>query len=731
MIPNPSPPAVRAVLSSARASSMARGLDAGLAVLEEHAPRLIAGSPFAELCLANARAELLALDGREPEALEQLAMVDQALPKIEPHFRFAILDNRLLLEGVLSASRGENPSFHQDRRRVAGFRFRDERQVLEADEAFQRGDFRNSHGLYWAALWDAYQGLSWRATRQAASRYARQCLALRQLERAIFLAAIGLDSNLATSVASALLAGRQPAATRACLSMILSTGALRRHQEVFCKFLAVVEDGIADEDLLPLLGWLLQVAGVHPQGSQRRPRAEAAWDVIAKFAPRPIPPAQAETVARAAMNHPELSVPGPTRKRLLNVMTSCALRLSEGARDEVALCLLGLAAAGRQDVDYAEIIVALQDLTKIGGERWQAQIIEKLYGGGVPFENYALLASAPDFGVRLDPTQLDEYARQVARFLRLQVQRIGPEAAPEKIPGYGIVELGSPEGKLCVTMCGNIPNLRVLVVHREKVSETALNEVLEAALSAVEDDDNIPMNRCGLIEHTGFLFAGARETIRNPILGRLLPFAFGLVPRRPSPCCFPGKEDPLSHFSCDLGSDADIRSDALIALGRLSSDGPDIGPEVAEAIALGLASNHAKVRQGALIACGLLRSLPATLLPGVLLSTRDAQPRVAESGFWALSRIDPGVLEREGRELLHFAVGVATQSPDPTIREGAARAVGHICARASQTMRDRFEGLRQMLALDECHSVRGALAVDGSLAQHPSEGGPGCIPTEA
>jgi hypothetical protein len=675
------------------------------------------GTPNSRVALANARAELLFLDGRDEQALRELEQIDPDLSQVDTPIRLAALDNRLLLEGQLWALTNDEFYLQQDRRRLAGFHFQNERRVLDANEALTQGKHSESHRLYWAELWDAYHSGSWRATREAASSYGRECLALGWFHRAAFYAAVSLNKDLAEAVGKSLVTAGNRKAVESTVSMALAVGELCRWRQILCKLLLAMEDAIPDQSVSTVLASLLRVR--QPRGaSQPQEKAdEAVWGVIERLSVRRLTASGAEAIAERGLSHPALRVGGSLRQSVVLSMAQCASILSVEAREQVAVAIAEAATATRHDLDYDAAVWALGHVAGCGNEALRSRLRSILFGAGIKDTNHVLLMHASDFGVKLNPDYLNAYAKQVAGFVSMQVQRLSPDEQATKIPGFGAIESVSADKRLAVVMLGGVYNLKVVVAHRATISSEGLAAVMDALLSAAEDPDNIPVNRSALIEVAGLLADALDEPRKVSIFGRLLPFAMGNALTNGSFLANEGMKDPLSRFQFDFGDDLEIRSEALMACARLTAglegrllDG------VVSAIRIALTDVEARVRRGALIAAGLLKDPPAVLLPGLLLLTRDGQPGVAEAGLWALSRIDPARLDGPAWELVRFAVEMASCSLETAVRGRAALVAKTLSAGAPMGAREALEGLRQRLLTDVSFNVREAAAGDHTPA---------------
>lgn len=713
-------PIVRATLVECRILGMEGRLDAALARLNEH----LRGSEshatvFDQVALTMLKAELSHLDGRDDEALQIFrSTLDLRLDNLPPDIGLIVRINRNEVAFSLTTPDSLDDFFRiVDERSVASLAWHDAEALVSAEEAVREDKHHEALPAMWREFLQTYRQGYWKAWRWAAKRLARETLQVGLLPEAVFYTILAQHTRLASELAEEILRRREPENLRQAVEKVLGSANLSRHFCTACEILKGLGDAIPEDQLQPVLDWLLRRAGTAVDGLHTQQVVVRTWEALRALGPR-LDHANARSLVLAAVSHPSwispLQSPNaviPERKELVEAVESCLGSLTTDDLSTIAQHTLPLITERRQSADYPQVIRLLCQVVQRGGERVQQFVVEALYPPGQPVRDSFLAQAAPLFGKKVaDTSMLPETASQVARNVRLQVQRLPADREPEIVNG-SLLRFTYPLGaeKVVIQMVQTV-DLEAVFSHREHLPPHSLQAVIDAVLDMVRERENFLSNKTGLVYAMRKVGDSVTPDMARAIFATLAPLARGEILEPTLVMTAAEAQHPLNPYRMNTGSPPQLRGVCLYVLARMEKDrrglfDKKLGPLLVPA----LEDSDPDVRRYAFAAAREWPDLPETALGTVLLGTQDREPATAVAAFAAIGGKDGLQLTRGQAEMLHSSLRMMIRSPAVAVRRAVAATAARLLTR--ETRKGLAQQLRVVLdccATDLCHSVRKA-----------------------
>ena len=705
-------PAVRVVAVESRSQAMLGHLGKAVAHLDDTLQAVVPTATLDRLVLLMAKVEILFLDCREEEALliytEEL---DDLIDHVSEEVAIAVSYNRR----DISLAMFQPDDFYAlpDRSEIADVDLWNYRPLYAGRESAAADKHYEALPVVWEELLRAHNQGCWGPYRLAARQMALECLELGWPQRAIYYAIIAGDKETAQQVGKWLMMNGTPDNLATSVHALLDCANLQRPFVTGCHVISEMHDAIPDRQVGCVVQWLLKKASIALGSLTERPTVEQAWKVLTVIASRADVP-QAKAIAKTATTHDLWNAETsenrilPVRKDMLKSIRGCADRLPVSEIGELVTATVPLVLERRQDHDYAEGIELLCHLAECGGSETKEFIRRNLYPRG-SYLNSVLLQVATLFDVEFpEEGQLSAEAKGVAERIRLQVQRVPSGGEIQHISGsfgHCTVELGSET--LFVHFADTL-DLEAILWHRHKLSEEAIDSLLDAIIAMIAERENFISNKIALIRSLGKV-----GDIRNPerasrLLGMLLPLAKGEFAEPIYAMSSAEAANPLNRFKINLGTPTELRGVALYVLACIERDRPGIFAESLNSVLeAGLMDLDSDIRSWAYTAAQHLPTLTESGFTALILGTQDDEPQAAAAAFFGIANKGELQLQDSQWRMLIQAVGRGAQSRAVRVRQGAALT----CERLGDSLPDgpmklRMAELRTVFSRDTCFSVR-------------------------
>lgn len=670
------------------------------------------GDLISQIALTHLKAEILHLDCRDSDSL---AVFDNIVVpksyKLSSEVSLIVADNRNLVGTTLFEAESFNEFYHLlDHRRMAGIRLWESEEVLAADEAATAGRHYDALPAYWQLLLKAYRLSSWRAFRWAASRMCTECLELGWPHEAAYYAVVGLNCELAGKVGDALLAKCDPKLIRNTVERLVSTGNLCRHAAVACIVFGRIGDALPDDKMDLLVSWLVHKCSAWSNGWAVTEAFKRAWDALGSIVHR-LSSDQARKVVRLAVGSDVWKKPSESRKALIGVVNRCTTVLPGEDFQELADMAVPLATKSKSDLDFVQSINLLCNIADRGGDRVKSMIGKALYPKGHETSSAILVQVAPVFGKRIeDPKSMNEAAHNIARNIRMQVQRLEAHEEPEVVSGtFGSVFL-TENGKKIVVQLASTVSLEAVTKYRDLLDRGSVQLLLDAVLSMLKEPENILGNKVGLIQSLKkFGDILTREQAKQ-VFNTLAPLASGEVSIGNVGMKWAQSQHPLSPFKMRDASPGQVSGSALYALAHIERKQPGVYfSSLTPILEKALTDTDVEIRRSAFVAAREVPRLSEPAITGILFGTRDPDSQAAAEAFYAIATKDGLKLTQNQWELLIYSLTEAVHSPDTSLRRSASFTVARFEKHTPETARLQLARLRKALDQDVCYSVRTTL----------------------
>jgi hypothetical protein len=378
--------------------------------------------------------------------------------------------------------------------------------------------------------------------------------------------------------------------------------------------------------------------------------------------------------------------------------------------EQLANLSIPLATTRKHDVDYGKAINLLCHIAERGGNEVKTMIGNALYPTEF-VENAILMQVAERFGRQpAGEEEADRIAGRVADDIRKQVQHLGPGEEAQFTGGYGRFAIRGEEGGISVGMY-SFSDLHAVINHRMLLSANALQLLVEAILSMVNEPENIPANKVGLIDSIAELSDRLTPELANKVFDTLSPFAKGEFEPSLVMQASGDTNNPLNPFKIDMGKREDIRAEALFALAHIEKHLPRVYRERLDPILeQAMTDINPEIRRYAFYAVREVSTASPQVITGLLLGTRDADIGAATAAYAALATKENVQLNEGLWHQLIYSLHMASMSPNVNIRRAAAFTIANLRSQfPSDQVTTKIQALEHMLAEDVCYSVRVAL----------------------
>ena len=665
------------------------------------------------LVLLMTKIEIFFLDCRDEEALQIYAdELDGLLPNLPEGLAVALSYNR---SDIAQAMLQPNDFYATvDLSRIADVDLWDYRALYQGREAAAAHKHYEALPVVWEAFLKAHHRGCWRPYRAAARSMALECLQLHWPQKAVYYAITAGDKATAQEVGQWLLMNGTLDNLEPSVNVLLDCGNLRRPFVAACHIVSEMHDAIPDPQVSSVVDWLLE-RGSMPLGNiAERSTVEQAWKILAAMADR-TNVRQSRAIVETATSHDVWNAETGAnqvlllREDLLKSVRRCANRLPVSDIGGLARVTVPLVVQRRQDHDYIEGIELLCHLAEIGGVGTKEFIRNQLYPKGGPL-NLVLLQVATYFDAELPQgDQLTAAAEDVARNIRLQVQRVPSGGEVRQIPesfGHTTVELGSET--LCVHMIGGTIALEAMVSHRHNLEARATDSLIDAIVAMVAERENLIANKVALIRPLAKIGDICNADRASRLLRMLLPLAKGVFLEPIHAMSSAEAANPLNPFKMSFGRPAELRGVALHVLACIERDRPGIfGESLDSILEIGLMDLDSEIRSWAYTAARQLPTLTESQFTALILGTQDDDPEAAAAAFLGISEEKELELHDSQWRLLIQAVSRVTRSRAVRVRQAAALTCAGLDGCVPHgPMKRELAGLRAVFARDRCFSVR-------------------------
>lgn len=700
-------PSIRRLLVAARIAAMTEGPDAALRMLAES--RTSATAPLDRVALGLLESEVYELDLRPAEARTAFEnYVDPHLSELDRGIAAVVADNKaLILMGIFDRSAGDEFYHLVDARRILGIELRDHSAILQAIHAAAEGKHYEALPLYWQQLRAAYDLQNWRAGQFAARDFAQECARLGWLDEASYHAMVARSNDAVDEVAQKLLTARSVAQITKGLDKILRASHLKGHAVFVARMLGTIADAVPDHYLTAVTTFLMRHLNYIPTGWHDVQLLEQAWNAVRSLSRR-FDRTTARSLITEGLNHPGLRKPATFRRHIIEALNALVAVVPSETLRVMADSGLMLIKDWRSDMDYRESLDFLCHVAHCANDDEKTFIRNAVFPPGAQVSDALLMQAGPHLGWEpQNPGGFAIGARETAKAILKQVQRLGPGEEPAKIGAYGTFASTSPEGKLVIHVQGAMHWVVPLAQYRALIDIPSLEELIEAMLSMIGERENLISNRASLAMFLGEFADRIPPAFDHRIEEVLSPLAKGDIAEPTFGQTHAHAVNPLNPIKIGGGDPTDLRGAALMCLAELDDARPNIQSSLHNGILLSaITSTDSEVRRYGLAAaraCGNLTSMEAR---AVALGGLDSDPGVARFALRAISKLQSQIpLEPMTWQIVMRSVEVAVMSTDVGYRCEAADFLGRAKDFPGE-LQPRIDAARFALQQDICHSVR-------------------------
>lgn len=659
------------------------------------------------------KAEVLHWDCKDAEALEVFnTNISPLLPTLSDEETVIVGRNR----SNVCFSLFQPDDFYGlvDYSRQAGVELWRNETIFHATNAAAVGQHYESLPTIWRELHRCYLQGCWSPYHLVSRYMAKQCLQLGLGHEAAFHAIISLDKEMAKQVGEYLLRFASSELLAKAVGKLIECGQLQRHFVTACQVIGPMVDAIPDEMCERVFVWLLERAKSVPGTSGECGTMYAAWETLHKLAFR-LDDNQATRLADTAAGHPSwLNLPEkpnqviPVRKTMLQAICHSTSRVKARTASKIADAVIPLATDRKQSLDYADAIETLCQLASRGGTRLKSRLGNILYPKGQRL-NTVLLQVSHVFDQPLNkPDALAQDADRIAQNVQLQVQRLPASKQPQPVNGTILMITSERESEKLIVHMTQPLDVFAIFRHRQTLPTKALSRLIDAVLDMIREPENVLANKIGLAQSLACVGDVCGNAAARRIFDTLSPLARGDITE---PTCVMSAAEvanPLNPWKIGSGKPNELRGVSLYTLACIARDNHKLPVGlVNEAIAAALGDADSTVRALALASAREMPSLPASVITGILLATRDHESDVVVAAYGAISKILTDRQSEDTWRLIAQSLQFAICSGDVRVRRAAAHAVSRIVDHAPRNQtHDDLKALQAEFGKDRCYSVR-------------------------
>jgi hypothetical protein len=345
-------------------------------------------------------------------------------------------------------------------------------------------------------------------------------------------------------------------------------------------------------------------------------------------------------------------------------------------------------------------------------EKGRSIIGDRLYGTKEHVD-FDLQQLAPYFGKTIDGDDANHMAMEVAKDIRLQVQRYKDGDKVNRPMVILASFTGHTADEKVIVHVYVFSAFDALLQYRKLLSAGSITELVAAATAMIFDTENIPANKVGLLNRIIRLADCLSPEIAEQLFENLLPLAKGeQLYLKDALRGFGDPQNPLNAFKIDMQSAEDVQTAALFTLAKIEEHHSGIyGQRLRPILEDAMADANPKVRGMAFAGVKRINVLGESLLTNLLLGTRDPDPNVATHAFNALAVNDSLSFSDEQWVSLVHSLALAASSSVSTVRRDAAFV---IVKRESQwkgsPVEQKMKELKAIYGTDVCWSVRATIS---------------------
>jgi hypothetical protein len=661
------------------------------------------------------RAELL--DADQQHELAQKVFDDEVRPErgaVLEYHRATIDRNAVTLRS--NTFRHVADFYHLvDRERVQGVQWLDYGSLFSALRDRADNKRYKSLPIIWRQLQDAYRSGSWFAQQVASGLFIEECLASKEPALATLHLLLARDEESIPLIVEAVNNSHSVQAVRDVLHRIFTSANLKTHTALGCQLLNQLSDVIPDDELPRVADWLYPLAALESYSVFGSNPLIHAWKAVSWIAERldiehgrkwidmllnhPMWKARVEDSSRFVRGREELI---EAALPLVWVVRSDPTRMARIAHET-----LDLLANCRQTSEYYKSLNLLCCLAKWGGDDLKEWIASALYIPDQPV-TYALVGAAHHFGKdeRFTASKLEPMAKEVAKQIRLQVQR--PQPGEQAVPpsSHTMVASNIVPGSQPTIYLVSITDLAALASHRKSLSQESLAEVLRAAVQLASDRDNFLANRQHLLQQIKEFSDQVDSALRLEIINGLEPLARGPIAESEHYSKAADARNPLNPFKFQMGDPEDVQAAAMVTFTAYAALDESLRGRIAEVLSPQFFDASARIRAGACEAASLCDQIDQDTLAAVISALRDPNPEVVSTAFTAIERQPEWHLNPMQRRMLLLAIRFAADSNSAVTRRRAAKALQAVATRSRAFLRNDVQELLNLFRNDWSYSVR-------------------------
>jgi hypothetical protein len=704
-------PDMRAALPVAKSIAVLGNPADGISTLE--AKITASSTPIDQLVALIAICEILHFDYRDTEALNVFEQqVEPLMGAFSEKIEIAVAYNRSDI--MMSLLQADDFYGVVDRATITDVELWDYRAYYSVVEAREQGKRHDSLPSIWRELIRVYYQGCWRPYRLASKLMAIECMELGWPREAIYHAIIAAEKEAATKLGNFVLLHGTPDSISASTTKWLECTNLKRQFVIGCEVLDCFVDAIPDEMFDDVFERVRTNASVQSSNQQEQSVVSRAWDSMSNLSWR-LNPSQAQRLVCTAIDHPIWNAPIEGGNRVLTVrdkmmksLAKCAAKLPKENLPDLINASLPLVVERKQHTDYPDGIELLCSLAHAGGDEAKQKIKEVLYPSGQRLDAY-LLQVASHLGVVLKkPESLSQDAKNVAARIRQQVQTVPVATDIKQAPGtFGFHTVVKGDEKLIVQIADAVHE-HAIFRQREQLSHDALQELINAILDMIREKENLINNKIQLIQAMTPIGDSCSDAQAQQIFDVLAPIGTGDITEPESTMSAAEAQDPLNPFKMGSGKPTDLRGVAILTLACIEREKPgSFAAKLDAIIELGLTDDDPQVRALSIAAAREKPTISEAEFTAIILSTRDADPAVANAAFGALANKEGLQLSRPQWRLLIHSTKLAARSDAVKVRRAAAYTCAKLRTRVStKTLRKEIEKVLDVLSNDKCASVR-------------------------
>jgi hypothetical protein len=691
-------------------------IEEALGTLDELSAASNALADSERLALLLLKAELLYLNCRESDALTVFEKeIEGKLPSISQEERFIVGQNkRDVIFGGFLALKGRGGTFLHDQQTIAGTKLWNPTAIVHAYESARSGQHYEALPALWRELLNAYHQRVWSYYRQAARRFAQEFIQIGWAHVADFYVVIGQDTKTAETIAEHLRNWGNAELIEALANRLIMHANLRRHAVVACGMFVRLADVMPDVQVIPTTRWLLQRAAIAPKGFSDEALVNTAWDALESLSPR-FDSDTAVEVVNVATSHKSWNEGKKDRVRehIIRAVDACTGLLTVDYLSTIAEKSIHLAKGMSDDINLDKDALHLfLHITTRADAKTKELIRDAIYDK--PFANSELLIVAKEFGKTWDNgTEAERLAEDVARDVRLQVQRLDSDKEFEKPQvSLGQMTLTAGPKKVGVSIYSDL-GLRALIAHRKLLNEDSIALLMDSVLAMLHEPENVISNKVLMINAITGLADVITPKLADQAFEILEPIASGNVTSIDLSKAVPPNH-PLNPNTMNFGKPETIQGGALLALATIESKlSPELRNRAVTLIEGAMVNPHPEVRTLAFIAARRLQAISDSAVITAVLATRDNVEDVVIESFLLLG--DHMKDTPEFWNSVVYSAKLASQSTASEIRRVVAYTTKRLSEKCKDdTIQEQLMDIRSVLENDFSYSVRKELSTAAS-----------------